>query len=392
MFFRSKQSGVDPEERSLLHGEEEYLDSDQLDESVSKTTKHYQTASSSILSSSGSIYKESPAVSSSDLDMQGKLVANAADELTAKVQHPLHHQILSCLMYTFFSVSMVLANKAISQTLSPSVRSHIPQMSVILYQNMLAVFLVQSAKACRLIDYPNFQLSVAYSWLPMNALFVGMLCSGFMSLVYVSVPMVQTFKNLTNLVTVAGDWLIFNEQVSALSLLAVLIMTIGAIFAGVNDIDFHWVGYFWMISNCIMTASYTLYMRYASRNIKIPKMGMVFYNNLLSVIFLVPLIHHFNEYEDLRNPDVMTTKFIIVNTLAGLLGAGLNFASLYCVGSTSATTYAIVGTLNKIPVTILGYFLFDAHITDEGLMFIGFATLGGLLYGYAKLPKDKVER
>ena len=86
------------------------------------------------------------------------------------------------------------------------------------------------------------------------------------------------------------------------------------------------------------------------------------------------------------NPRIMTPNFLLINTLAGLLGAGLNFASLYCVGSTSATTYATVGTLNKIPVTLIGYFLFDARITSEGLMFIAFASLGGLLYGYAKLP------
>ncbi len=385
MFFRSKQV-TDTEERSLLHAEEESLsDVDEMD--ASKTAKQYQAISSILPIPGGSKLKETSAASSSDADVQGKSDGDVGGTGAPATQHLWHHQIISCMMYIFFSVSMVLANKAISQTLSPSLRVHIPQMSIILYQNMIAVVLVQSAKALRLIDYPNFQLSVAYQWLPMNALFVGMLCSGFMSLVYVSVPMVQTLKNLTNLITVAGDWLIFDEHVSALSLLAVLIMTVGAVFAGLNDIEFHWIGYFWMITNCIMTASYTLYMRYASRNIKIPKMGMVFYNNLLSVIFLAPLIHHFNEYDNLQNPDIMTNKFIVVNTLAGLLGAALNFASLYCVGSTSATTYAIVGTLNKIPVIFLGYFLFDTHITDEGLIFIAFATLGGVLYGYTKLPK-----
>ena len=43
---------------------------------------------------------------------------------------------ISCAMYTFFSVSMVLSNKAISTTLDPVVRARMPQMSVILYQNI----------------------------------------------------------------------------------------------------------------------------------------------------------------------------------------------------------------------------------------------------------------
>lgn len=48
-------------------------------------------------------------------------------------------------------------------------------------------------------------------------------------------------------------------------------MTLGAILSGANDLEFHAVGYFWMILNCICTAGYVLYMRYASTSIKLPK-------------------------------------------------------------------------------------------------------------------------
>ena len=296
---------------------------------------------------------------------------------------------MSLLMYSVFSVSMVLSNKAIGYTVDPSLRSKMPQISVVLYQNVLAVVLVEVAKYLKFIDYPDFQLSVAYAWLPMNALFVSMLCSGFLALFYVNVPMVQTFKNLTNIITVFGDWYFFGETVTPLSIISIFIMTIGAVFAGVNDLQFSIVGYFWMTMNCLSTAAYTLYMRYASRNIKIPRMGMIFYNNTLSVIFLLPMIFLCGEIPSLMDPNIMSIKFISMNTLAGMLGAGLNFASLWCVSATSATTYAIVGTLNKIPVTILGFTLFDTAVTQEGLIFIGMASVGGILYGWSKLPKRK---
>ena len=48
-------------------------------------------------------------------------------------------------------------------------------------------------------------------------------------------------------------------------------MTLGAVLSGANDLEFHPVGYFWMILNCMCTAGYVLYMRYASTNIKLPK-------------------------------------------------------------------------------------------------------------------------
>lgn len=40
-------------------------------------------------------------------------------------------------------------------------------------------------------------------------------------------------------------------------------------------------GYFWMSANCFATASYVLTMKFATRTMKLPKFGMVFYNNLL---------------------------------------------------------------------------------------------------------------
>lgn len=40
-------------------------------------------------------------------------------------------------------------------------------------------------------------------------------------------------------------------------------------------------GYFWMTANCFSTAGYVLTMKFATRTMKLPKFGMVFYNNLL---------------------------------------------------------------------------------------------------------------
>lgn len=40
-------------------------------------------------------------------------------------------------------------------------------------------------------------------------------------------------------------------------------------------------GYVWMSANCFATASYVLTMKFATRTMKLPKFGMVFYNNLL---------------------------------------------------------------------------------------------------------------
>lgn len=120
--------------------------------------------------------------------------------------------ILSCVMYTVCSVGMVLTNKAIPMTLPEELRRSMPQISVIWFQCLVAVLLVESARLLNIVEYPTFSWKTAKQWLPVNLFFISMLVTGFLSLVYVSVPMVTIFKNLTNLVTVFGDWYLFNEE------------------------------------------------------------------------------------------------------------------------------------------------------------------------------------
>jgi GDP-mannose transporter len=164
-------------------------------------------------------------------------------------------------------------------------------------------------------------------------------------------------------------------------------MTIGAVMAGANDLQFSWIGYSWMIANCVATALYTLYMRFVSINVKLSRTGMVFYNNLLTIIFLTPICLAMGEQYELMKPQFLKIEFLGLNILAGLLGVCLNFASLWCVAKTSATNYAIVGSLCKIPTLILGFVLFYTPVTWQGLMYIMMGTMGGLLYAYSKLPQ-----
>jgi len=295
--------------------------------------------------------------------------------------------IFSCLMYTGCSIAMVLANKAIPMTVPASDRNNLPQTAIILSQCVIAVCLVETARYLRIVEYPGLSWDLIKQWLPLNILFMSMLFTGFLALVHLSVPMVTIFKNVTNLFTVFGDWYIFNEPASYLSILSVIIMTVGAILAGANDLEFDLRGYIWMILNCITTSSYVLYMRYASNNIKLSKFGMVYYNNMLSSIILLPIMILKGELSLLSNPIYYKPAFLVSNFLAGFLGFYLNFASLWCVSATSATTYAIVGSVNKVPITILGFIIFDTKMTYEGILFVTMATIGGLIYAYSKLPK-----
>jgi GDP-mannose transporter len=261
---------------------------------------------------------------------------------------------------------------------------------LVVFQAIVAVICVESCKRMKWVDYPSFDIQTAKQWAPVNLFFCMMLFTGMAALQFNSVPMVTIFKNVTNIITTFGDWYCFGSATEGLVIVAFGIMLTGAVAAAWNDITVSWIGLFWMGLNCISTAGYVLYMKFATKNLKLSKFGMVFYNNVLCVFFLLPVAYYMGQVHVFAaTPAIHTPDYLTKNAFAGFIGFFLNFASLNCVSVTGPTTYAIIGSINKIPVAFLGYFLFDNIITTETWLFICVSMAGGFLYSYSKIQTSR---
>eukprot|EP00557_Chaetoceros_sp_GSL56_P014265 CAMPEP_0176485592 /NCGR_PEP_ID=MMETSP0200_2-20121128/5119_1 /TAXON_ID=947934 /ORGANISM="Chaetoceros sp., Strain GSL56" /LENGTH=627 /DNA_ID=CAMNT_0017882241 /DNA_START=472 /DNA_END=2355 /DNA_ORIENTATION=+ len=211
-----------------------------------------------------------------------------------------------------------------------------------------------------------------------------------MSLQHNSVPLVTVFKNLTNIGVAFGDYFFFGTKVDLLIIVSFVLILIGATFSADKDTSTSSQGLLWMILNCVATAGYILYMKFATKTIDLSKFGMVFYNNILCILFLFPVTLLNGEIRLFMNTKAFHSfDFCWKLIFAGFVGFFLNFASLNCVSTTSPTTFAIVGSLNRIPIIILGWYLFDADISSETWFFITVSLLGGFTYSYAKLQSGK---
>ena len=262
-----------------------------------------------------------------------------------------------------------------------------------MFQSIIAVIAVEFSKKMGWVDYPSFDMKVAMQWAPVNIAFCAMLFTGMASLQYNSVPMVTVFKNITNIFTAFGDYYFFGSKVEALVMVAFGVMLGGAVFAAKNDVAVTSTGLFWMAANCLATAGYILYMKFATKNVKLSKFGMVFYNNVLCTVFMLPVTLYNGEMKlFLKSTDIHTPMYFYKNSFAGFVGFFLNFASLNCVSITGPTTYAIVGSLNKIPTAFLGWAVFDIEITSQTCFFIVVSMCGGFLFSYAKIKSSSSSR
>jgi GDP-mannose transporter len=126
---------------------------------------------------------------------------------------------------------------------------------------------------------------------------------------YLSIPIYTIWKNITIILIAYGEVLWFGGSVTSLTLASFGLMVLSSVLAAWADVaaalgsistpdpfasdpaganlgEFN-VGYFWMMLNCIATASYVLAMRKRIKITNFKDWDTLFYNNLLSIPVLV---------------------------------------------------------------------------------------------------------
>ncbi|PHT34581.1 GDP-mannose transporter GONST2 [Capsicum baccatum] len=169
--------------------------------------------------------------------------------------------LLSGVAYCISSCSMILVNKYVLSSYDFN-----GGISLMLYQNFVSVVVVSSLRLFGIISTEPLTWRLVRVWLPINVIFVGMLITSMFSLKYINVAMVTVLKNVTNVITAAGEMYLFNTTHDSRVWTALFLMIISAITGGITDLSFHAIGYTWQIINCFLTASYSGLLEHKMRD------------------------------------------------------------------------------------------------------------------------------
>jgi GDP-mannose transporter len=243
------------------------------------------------------------------------------------------------------------------------------------------------------VSVEKFNWKLIRVWMPVNVIFVGMLVSGMYSLKYINVAMVTILKNATNILTGIGEVYMFRKRQNNKVWAAMFMMIISAISGGITDLTFDAVGYTWQLANCFLTASYSLTLRrvmdkakQSTKSGSLNEVSMVLLNNLLSIPFGIILIILLGEWRYVISTDVTKdSMFWVVATASGFLGLAISFTSMWFLHQTGPTTYSLVGSLNKVPISLAGLVLFNVPLSLPNLFSILFGLFAGVVFARAKM-------
>ncbi|KAF2535493.1 hypothetical protein F2Q68_00019888 [Brassica cretica] len=206
--------------------------------------------------------------------------------------------------------------------------------------------------------------------------------------------MVMTLSGLLGLaISFTSMWFLHQTGATTYRFFPSLMQIISAVSGGITDLSFNAVGYAWQIANCFLTASYSLTLRKTMDTAKqvtqsgnLNEFSMVLLNNTLSLPLGLILSFAFNEIDYLYNtPLLRLPGFWMVMTLSGLLGLAISFTSMWFLHQTGATTYSLVGSLNKIPLSIAGIVLFHVPTSLQNSASILFGLVAGVVFARAKM-------
>ncbi|XP_068652348.1 GDP-mannose transporter GONST1-like isoform X1 [Aristolochia californica] len=327
---------------------------------------------------------------SEDVDLEdGKVGKDREKSISGSRRLKVYNQaLLSGLAYCISSCSMILVNKFVLSSYDFNAG-----IALMLYQNFVSVVVVSTLSWVGVISTELLTWRLIRVWLPVNIIFVGMLITSMFSLKYINVAMVTILKNVTNVMTALGEMYLFNKRHKSKVWAALFLMIISAVSGGITDLSFHAVGYTWQIINCFLTASYSLTLRrvmdtakQATKSGNLNEFSMVLLNNVLSLPLGLLLVIAFNEVDYLsQTPLLRMPMFWLVITLSGFLGLSISFTSMWFLHQTSATTYSLVGSLNKIPLSVAGILLFKVPTSLENFVSILFGLLAGIFFANAKM-------
>lgn len=291
------------------------------------------------------------------------------------------------------------------------------------------------------LERPSWRL--LRQWAPVNVLFVGMVWSSVFALRDLGVPMVTVLKNLTNLFTLCGDFLLFGRVYGRGVWATLALMALSALCGAATDLGFSAAGYAWQIANCAFTSAYSLALRLMMERggdalwgffrggggsgggsdssaaaaaaalagsggekaalhhqrqtttvvsppppappQRLNELSMVFYNNALSLPLIAVLAWARGDLGRASSePALADPRFLAAAGASAALAFGISFTSLWFLSTTTATTFSLVGSLNKVPVAAVGLVAFGVPATAENVAAICVGLVASAVFVWAK--------
>jgi len=162
-----------------------------------------------------------------------------------------------------------------------------------------------------------------------------------------------------------------------------IMLVLGSLVAGYNDLKFNAAGYAWMGVNVAANLVHVQFMkRMQSR--KIAKAVVLHYQSVAMCMLLIPELWSQDVVSIFGRLIQQPVAVLVAFVSTGINGIIIALCTMWAIEATSGSTYSMVGALNKIPSSILGIFIFKDPISWLNLGGVAIGLGGGIVFSIDK--------
>lgn len=297
---------------------------------------------------------------------------------------PKQEIIASIAAYSFCSGTLVLLNKLTLHYLPfPSL--------VVAFQLFACIVMIYGANYAGKIPVDPLKWEYIKPYLLYTVFFsTGVYCN-MRSLNIANVETVIVFRALTPVLVALLDALFLGrEWPSNRSWVGLVTLVAGAYGYASHDEKFQTQGYsayFWPSLYTIIIALEMAYGKSIVKSVPLEtRSGPVIYTNLLGFLPMMMLASVGGEYaklwefwwaSDSYHIPPASIPFLI---LGCLVGTGIGYSGWWCRSVVSATSFTLIGVMNKCLTILLNVAIWDQHATPGGIFSLFVCIAGGMLY------------
>eukprot|EP00600_Ochromonadales_sp_CCMP1393_P007625 CAMPEP_0174973446 /NCGR_PEP_ID=MMETSP0004_2-20121128/11248_1 /TAXON_ID=420556 /ORGANISM="Ochromonas sp., Strain CCMP1393" /LENGTH=338 /DNA_ID=CAMNT_0016223899 /DNA_START=155 /DNA_END=1171 /DNA_ORIENTATION=+ len=246
------------------------------------------------------------------------------------------------------------------------------------------------------VDWFDWEKSKAYGIYVV--VFVGAIYTNMQALRSSNVETVIIFRACSPMAVAAFDYMFLGREAPNMrSLASLIIVAIGAFAYCVNDsqLTMHGIqAYYWVFGYYVLIVIEMTYGKMLTSNIKMNSVwGPVLYCNAFSVLPMFLLSYGSGDMEmETLLPTISQISPLGYGVLlfSCIVGTLIGYTGWLCRGMVSATTFTLVGVVNKFLTVLLNVLVWDKHSTPAGIAAVCLCLLAGAFYQQA--PRRDVQK
>jgi len=297
-------------------------------------------------------------------------------EHTPKIDNTSRTQYL-IVAYMLCSSTMLIVNKG-AVYLFP-----LPSLLLSLQTGFSALVIYTAGKTDYLL-VDSLEYNKAKSYILVVCVFIFNIFTNMKALEYSNVETVIVFQTLTSLIIAYGDYKLLKSGMPSQQVMISLgIIVFGAICYVLTDSTFRIEAYKWVLLYFVAKTTEMLYVKHVIATVPMSNWGRSYYNNFLSMfpLFIIAVANgEISKASNLLDEGEISTGALFVVFLSCIVGIGISISGFMCRDAISATSFSVVGNMNKVLTVFINYMIWTQRASAAGLASLLICLVGGAYY------------